>query len=98
MEPIARDFKGKKVNYPTTFMYLPVCWCGFTFKYFEKQLGDEQYYPSKAEAKQEYRLFARYYAPQTVAMEEQILKELSTSASKVRVLSVTVAVGMGVEI
>ena len=59
LEPIALDLKGKKVNYPTTIMYLPLRWCGFAFKYFEKQLGDEQYYPSSAEAKPENRLFAQ---------------------------------------
>ena len=37
-------------------MYLPLRWCGFAFKYFEKQLGDEQYHPSRAEAKPENRL------------------------------------------
>ena len=98
LEPIACDLKEKKVNYPTTIMYLPLHWCGFAFKYFEKQLGDEQYHPSSAEAKPENRLFAQYHAPQTAAMKEQILKELSTSASKVRVIFATVAMGMGVDI
>ena len=98
LEPIALDLKGKKVNYPTTIMYLPLRWCGFAFKYFEKQLGDEQYYPSSAEAKPENRLFAQYHAPQTAAMKEQILKELSTSTSKIRVIFATVAMGMGVDI
>ena len=44
--------------------------------------------------------FAQYHAPQTVAIKEQILKELSTSASKVRVIHAfaTVAMGMGVDI
>lgn len=98
LEPIAHDLKEKKVNYPTTIMYLPLQWCGFAFKYFERQLGDEQYYPSSADAKPENRLFAHYHAPQTSSMKEQILKELSSSASKVRVIFATIAMGMGVDI
>ena len=73
LEPIACDLKEKKVTYPTTIMYLPLRWCGFAFKYFEKQLGDEQYHHSRAEAKPDNRLFAQYHAPQTAAMKEHIL-------------------------
>ena len=51
------------------------------------------------EAMPENRLFAQYHAPQTAARKEQsILKDLSTSASKVRVIFATVAMGMGVDI
>ena len=43
-------------------------------------------------------LFAQYHALQTLAIKQQILKELSTSASKVRVIFATVAMGMGFDI
>ena len=42
--------------------------------------------------------FAQYHAPQTAAMNEHILKELSTPALKIRVMFATVAMGMGVDI
>ena len=77
---------------------MPLRWCGFAYKYFERQLGEEQYFPSDADAKPENRLFAQCHAPQTTAMKQQILKELSSSASKVRLIFATVAMGMGVDI
>lgn len=98
LKPMTCDLKEKKVNYPTTIMYLPLRWCGFAFKFFERQLDDEQYYPSCADSLPENRLFAQYHAPQTTAMKEQILRELSSSTSKVKVVFATVAMGMGVDI
>ena len=98
LEPMAHELKEKKVNYPTTIFYLPLRWCGFAYKYFERQLGEKHYFPSDADAKPENRLFAQYHAPQTTAMKQQILKELSSSASKVRLIFATVAMGMGVDI
>jgi len=61
-------------------------------------LGKEQYYPLGAEAWRENRLFAQYHALQTTAMKDQILKELASPASKVRLIFSTVAMGMGVDI
>ncbi|KAK2546801.1 putative ATP-dependent DNA helicase Q1, partial [Acropora cervicornis] len=98
LQPIACDLKAKTVNYPITIMYLPLRWCGFAFKFFERHLGSEQYYPSNAQPLPENRLFAQYHAPQTSAMKDQILKELSSAVSKVRVVFATVAMGMGVDI
>lgn len=98
LKPIADDLKEQKVNYPITIIYLPLRWCGFVYKYFDRKLGDEQYFPSSAAAKPENRLFAQYHAPQTKAMKDQILNELSSSTSKIRLVFATVAMGMGVDI
>ena len=56
------------------------------------------YYPPNADALPENRLFTQFYAHQTRAMREQILQELALPTSKVRVIFVTVSVGMGVDI
>ena len=61
-------------------------------------MGSAQYVPLNAEALREKRLFAQYHAPQTTAMKDQVLKELSSSTSKVRVVFATVAMGIGVDI
>ena len=98
LKPIVTQLKEKTVTYPLTVLYLPLKWCGFAFKYFEKNLGIEQYYPSTAEALPENRLFAQFHAPQTKAMKDQILTELASPISKVRVIFATVAMGMGVDI
>lgn len=98
LRPMASELKEIKLNYPLTILYLPLKWCGFAFKFFDKHLGKEQYYPFGDEALPENRLFAQYHAPQTTAMKDQILKELASPASKVRIIFATVAMGMGVDI
>ena len=98
LKPIADDIKEQRVNYPITRIYLPLRWCGFAYKYFDRKLGDGQYYPSSGAAKPENRLFAKFHAPQTKAMKDQILNELSSSTSKIRLVFATVAMGMGVDI
>ena len=95
---IASDLLKKKLDYPLTILYLPLKWCGFAFKYLDKHLGKEQYYPTDAESIPENRLFAQFHSPQTNAMKNQILTELSASQSKLRVVFATVALGMGVDI
>lgn len=98
LKPIANQLKEDTVNYPLTVMYLPLKWCGFAFKFFQRHLGDGQYYPPSADALPENRLFAQFHAPQTRAMKEQILTELATPTSKVRIVFATIAMGMGVDI
>ena len=88
----------KKLDYPLTIMYLQLKWCGFAFKYLSKHLGNEQYCPENAEPIPENRLFARYHSPQTIAMKHQILSELSSPSSKLRLILATVALGMGIDI
>ena len=48
LKPIVDELKDKTVTYPLTVLYLPLKWCGFAFKYFERNLGADQYYPSTA--------------------------------------------------
>ena len=38
LKPMASELKEVKLNYPLTILYLPLKWCGFAFKFFEKQL------------------------------------------------------------
>lgn len=105
--PIALGLKEKKVDYLIIILQLPLRWCGFSFKYFQKYLGNEQYnspqnprnkIASSADTMPENRLFMQYHAPQTTAMKDMILKELSSPSSTLRVVFATVTIGMGVDI
>lgn len=44
------------------------------------------------------RLFCQYQAPQTKAMKQIIIKEISKKNSRIRVIFATTALGMGVNI
>ena len=38
LNPIAIGLKEKKVDYPISILYLPLRWCGFSFKFFQSSL------------------------------------------------------------
>ncbi|XP_028394542.1 putative ATP-dependent DNA helicase Q1 [Dendronephthya gigantea] len=96
--PIASDLLQQKIAYPLTIIYISLRLCGFAYKLFEHVLGIEQYFPSGATAIPANRLFAQYHSPQTNQMKEEILKQLCSGKSTVRVVFATVAIGMGVDI
>lgn len=98
LRPIAEKLMEMNVKYPITILYLPLKWCGFAYKLFHSILGKEQYYPPDADPIPEKRLFAQYHAPQTLAMKEMILSQLTSNSPTVRVVFATVAIGMGVDI
>ena len=66
-------------------------------KLFEFLLGIKQYYPDGALEIPENRLFAQFHASHTKQMKEQILRQLCSGTSTVRVIFATVAMGMGVD-
>jgi len=96
--PIAEALLKKKIEYPLTIVYIPLRLCGFAYKLFEHVLGDEQYFPPGCASVPSNRLFAQFHAPQTNQMKEEILKQISSEASIVRVVFATFAIGMGVDI
>ena len=96
--PIAQGLLKDKTDYPLTVIYIPLRWCGYAYKLFESLLGIGQYYPDGALEIPENRLFAQFHAAQTKQMKEQILRQLCSDTSTVRVIFATVAMGMGVDI
>ena len=98
LRPIAMALLEKKTAYPLTVVYVPLRWCGFAYKLFESVLGSSQYYPPGCSEIPENRLFAQFHASQTKKMKDQILSEMCSPVSVVRVIFATVAIGMGVNV
>ena len=96
--PIANDLMNMTINYPLTIIYMPLKWCGFVYRLFESIMGLYQYYPSNSSPVPKNRLFAQFHAPQTTSMKEEILCQLNSEKSNLRVVFATVAFGMGVDI
>ena len=96
--PIANDLMNMTINYPLTIIYMPLKWCGFVYRLFESIMGLYQYYPSNSSPVPKNRLFAQFHAPQTTSMKEEILCQLNSDKSNLRVVFATVAFGMGVDI
>ena len=61
-------------------------------------LEDKQYFPVGSDKIPSNRLFAQFHAPQTSQMKDEILMQLCSVRSTVRVIFATVAMGMGVDI
>ena len=59
--------------------------CGFAYKLFEHLLGIGQYFPVGAVHSPENRLFRQFHASQTPQMKEEILRQLCSKASTIRV-------------
>jgi superfamily II DNA helicase RecQ len=66
--PIAKKLKESSIQFPLTIIYLPLKWCGYAFKLFMDELGDESYIPSNERVPKNC-LFAQYYSPQTEEMK-----------------------------
>ena len=98
LEPMILGLKQQLVKFPLTIIYLKLRFCGFAYKLFEYHLGSQQYYPTGAEPIPKNRLFAQYHSPQTELMKKEILEQLTSGESKVRIIFATVAIGMGVNV
>ena len=98
IRPIAIALLEKTLDYPLTIIYVPLRWCGFGYKLFESVLGNLQYFPPGCSKIPENRLFAQFHASQTKRMKDQILAEMCSPESIVRVIFATVAIGMGVDV
>lgn len=98
LNAIAIKLMKSQINYPLTVIYIPLKWCGFAYKLFEFVLGKNQYYPEGSPEIPENRLFAQFHASQTKQMKEQILQQICSARSIVRVVFATVAMGMGVDV
>ena len=79
-------------------MYVPLRLCGFAYKLFDYVLGVEQYFPPGSAKLPENRLFGQFHSPQTVEMKNEILKQLCSRRSVIRVVFATMAIGMGGDI
>ena len=91
---IAQDMLKQQTNYPLTIIYIPLKWCGFAYKIFESVLGSSQYFLAGLMPVPGNRLFAQFHLPQTQKMKDEILKQLCSSKSTIRVVFATVAPGM----
>ncbi|XP_077989243.1 uncharacterized protein LOC144443579 [Glandiceps talaboti] len=90
LEPLAVELKEKKLDFPLTFIYLPLEWCGYGYVLFSRILGSDQYQPPGCDEIPKFR-------PQTEMMKAEILSSLSSSKCSLRVVFATVALGMGLD-
>ena len=97
LRPIAEELKENVIHFPLTIIYLPLRWCGYAFKLFDQILQEKSYLPENT-IDPRHRIFAQFHAAQTEIMKQEILEELTSAESLIRVVFATVALGLGVNI
>ena len=98
LNPIDQDMLELQADFPLKIVYIPLKWCGFAYKLFDYILRKRQSYPSGAQEVPDNRLVGQYHASQTNQMKVDILKQICSAQSVLRVVFATVAIGMGVDI
>lgn len=96
--PLSNELIEKKINMPLTIVYGSLATCSESFLFFSQTLGKDQYYPSGADPVAKNRLFTQFHAEYPEHEKSRILDELSRGVCKARVLFVTVAFGIGIDI
>ena len=67
-------------------------------KYFSRFWGSSQYFPAGSMPVPEKRLFAQFHSTQMQEMKDEILKQLCSSESTIRVVFATVALEIEVDL
>lgn len=98
LAPLANELKEKNINMPLTLVYGSLGTCSDAFLFFSQSLGKDQYYPAGANHVSKNRLFAQYHAEYPQHEKDRILDEIIQGVCKAKVLFVTVAFGMGVDV
>ena len=83
---------------PLTIVYGTLTTCAEAFLFFSQYLGMEQYFPRSAEQSSKNRLFAPFHAEYPQHEKDRLLSEIMLGVCKARILFVTVAFGIGVDI
>ena len=98
LAPLATELREKKVEMPLTIVYGTLSTCADAFLFFNHFLGKEQYFPEGTEHSSKNRLFAQFHAEYPQHEKDRILDEIVQGVCKARVLFVTVAFGIGVDV
>ena len=98
IRPLALELKEKKIATPLTIVYSNLETCGECYCFFEQELGSAQFYPPGSPALFNNRLFAQYHAQYPEEYRSSLVKSLIPGTSVARVLFVTVAFGVGIDV
>ncbi|ELU16643.1 hypothetical protein CAPTEDRAFT_195401 [Capitella teleta] len=95
MSDICSDMKTQGSGYPKTIFYTDTDTIAYCYWLTEKKLGTSHQYDG--DSIPENRAFAQYHREDASSMKEHIVKELSKSESKIRIVYCMVALGMGLD-
>ena len=91
---IACGLQNMKQDYPLTILYAELEDIGYAYRYLETALQMNQYV---GESIPENRLFGMYHQAYSKRMKDHIVTELGSERPRVRFVTATVALGMGLD-
>ena len=98
LAPLCQELMEKKIHMPLTLVYGTLNICAESFLFFSNNLGKKQYFPADAPQKSENRLFGQYHAQYPKHEKDRLTNDLVNNVCKARVLFVTVAFGLGIDL
>jgi len=96
--PLADELIEKRNNFPLTLIYGNLATIAECYVYFSNRMGPLQYEPIGAAPIGKNRMFTQFHAQYPDHERERIVLELVEGKSKLRLMFVTVAFGLGVDV
>lgn len=98
LDPLAVELETLHLNTPLTLVYGTLEVVSESFHYLSIKLGKKQYYPPGSQHIAANRLFTQYHAQYPEHERTRIVDGLLSGKSVLRILFVTVAFGIGIDI
>ena len=96
--PLAQELTEKRIDFPLTLIYGSLETISSCFYFFSRELGDRQYEPVGSPPVAANRMFSMYHAQYPQHERERIVNDLVSRKSKLRILFVTIAFGLGIDL
>jgi superfamily II DNA helicase RecQ len=96
--PLVEELKAKRSDFPLTIVYGNLRVIGECFSSVSEMMGLMQYEPVGSSQCAANRLFTQFHANYPEHEQERIVQDLVSGTSKLRLLFVTVAFGIGVDV
>lgn len=98
LSPIVDELKEKRQDFPLTLIYGNLATIAECYCFFSNKMGVLQYDPIGAQPVAKNRMFTQFHAQYPNYERERVVQELVSGTSKLRIMSVTVAFGIGVDV
>ena len=98
LDPLISDLGAKRLDFPLTIVYGALEIISLCYSYFSAHIGNEQYEPLGAECCAGNRLYTQFHAQYPEHERQRIVEGLVKGNSKIRVIFVPVAFGIGIDI
>lgn len=98
LRPLADELIDMRQDFPLTLIYGNLATIAECFLYFSNRMGHLQYEPLGAAPLSKNRMFSQFHAQYPDHERERMVLELVEGKSKLRILFVTVAFGLGVDV